>query len=218
MSLIDPISVPQLAARYPRDPGRLRHHLTTEPLLGYAALAEAARALPPSQVERRVHDAGNGEATAAVVPYLAEAGLLDGHRLTLHWEAIDAFKEAYPHLSVTQELFEIDRRRIGRLVGLPRRLGNHDQRRGPALGTQAGDVALEDHQLLLTLAKIRLEAGIVYAQQRLPLFDDISLFDEDLFDDPPFQVLDHLHLARKAGAWRGAPSRAGALHTPVLSG
>jgi hypothetical protein len=62
MSLIDPISVPQLAARYPRDPGRLRHHLTTEPLLGYAALAEAARALPPSQVERRVHDAGNGEA------------------------------------------------------------------------------------------------------------------------------------------------------------
>lgn len=43
---------------------------------------------------------------------LAEAGLLDGHRLTLHWEAIDAFKEAYPQLSVTQELFEIDRRRI----------------------------------------------------------------------------------------------------------
>ncbi|MBI3907124.1 MAG: AraC family transcriptional regulator, partial [Pseudomonas fluorescens] len=38
---------------------------------------------------------------------LAEAGLLDGHRLTLHWEAIDAFKESYPQLSVTQELFEI---------------------------------------------------------------------------------------------------------------
>jgi AraC family carnitine catabolism transcriptional activator len=29
---------------------------------------------------------------------LAEAGLLDGHRLTLHWEAIDAFKESYPQL------------------------------------------------------------------------------------------------------------------------
>lgn len=43
---------------------------------------------------------------------LAEAGLLDGHRLTLHWEAIDAFKESYPQLTVTQELFEIDRRRI----------------------------------------------------------------------------------------------------------
>ena len=43
---------------------------------------------------------------------LAEAGLLDGYRLTLHWEALDAFKESWPQLQVTQELFEIDRRRI----------------------------------------------------------------------------------------------------------
>jgi AraC family carnitine catabolism transcriptional activator len=43
---------------------------------------------------------------------LAEAGLFDGQRLTLHWEAIEAFRERYPRLSVTQELFEIDGRRI----------------------------------------------------------------------------------------------------------
>ena len=43
---------------------------------------------------------------------LAEAGLLQRQRLTLHWEAIDAFRERYPHLQVTQELFEIDGRRI----------------------------------------------------------------------------------------------------------
>ena len=43
---------------------------------------------------------------------LAEAGLLDGYRLTLHWEALEAFKESWPRLQVTQELFEIDRRRI----------------------------------------------------------------------------------------------------------
>jgi AraC family carnitine catabolism transcriptional activator len=43
---------------------------------------------------------------------LAQAGLLDNHRLTMHWEAIDAFKESWPKLQVTQELFEIDRRRI----------------------------------------------------------------------------------------------------------
>ncbi|MBM3108156.1 GlxA family transcriptional regulator [Pseudomonas sp. V1] len=48
--------------------------------------------------------------TGAMV--LAQAGLLDGHRVTLHWEAIEAFKERYPRLEVTQELFEIDRRRI----------------------------------------------------------------------------------------------------------
>jgi hypothetical protein len=66
MSLIDPISVPQLAARYPRAPGRLRHHLTTEPLLGYAALADAARALPPQQVERLGPDAAAGAASRPV--------------------------------------------------------------------------------------------------------------------------------------------------------
>lgn len=43
---------------------------------------------------------------------LAEAGLFAGQRLTLHWEAIEAFKERYPRLTVTQELFEIDGRRI----------------------------------------------------------------------------------------------------------
>lgn len=43
---------------------------------------------------------------------LAEAELFERQRLTLHWEAIDAFRERYPSLTVTQELFEIDGRRI----------------------------------------------------------------------------------------------------------
>ncbi|MDM8348814.1 GlxA family transcriptional regulator [Pseudomonas sp. sp1636] len=43
---------------------------------------------------------------------LAEAGLFGQQRLTLHWEAIEAFQERYPRLAVTQELFEIDGRRI----------------------------------------------------------------------------------------------------------
>lgn len=43
---------------------------------------------------------------------LAQAGLLADHRVTLHWEALEAFKESYPQLQATQELFEIDRQRI----------------------------------------------------------------------------------------------------------
>ena len=43
---------------------------------------------------------------------LAEAGLLDGYRATLHWEAVPAFIEQFPEVAVTQELFEIDRKRI----------------------------------------------------------------------------------------------------------
>lgn len=46
-------------------------------------------------------------------PYvLARAGLLDGHRCTIHWENFDSFREEFPDLAVTQELFEIDRTRF----------------------------------------------------------------------------------------------------------
>lgn len=43
---------------------------------------------------------------------LAQAGLMRGYRMTVHWEAIDSFIESYPGVDVSQELFEIDRRRI----------------------------------------------------------------------------------------------------------
>ncbi|TWI56518.1 AraC family carnitine catabolism transcriptional activator [Pseudomonas duriflava] len=48
--------------------------------------------------------------TGSVV--LATAGLLDGYRVTVHWEALAAFRESYPRLTVSQELYEIDGRRI----------------------------------------------------------------------------------------------------------
>ncbi len=43
---------------------------------------------------------------------LARAGLLDGHRCTLHWEHIPAFIEDFPDLDVRRTLYEIDRSRI----------------------------------------------------------------------------------------------------------
>lgn len=43
---------------------------------------------------------------------LADAGLLDGYRCTLHWENVEGFVENYPHLDVTATLFEIDRNRF----------------------------------------------------------------------------------------------------------
>ena len=43
---------------------------------------------------------------------LAEAGLLDGHRCTIHWEDIQPLSEDFPWLEVTSNLFEIDRKRI----------------------------------------------------------------------------------------------------------
>lgn len=42
---------------------------------------------------------------------LARAGLLDGHRCTIHWENVESFAEEFPQLDITATLFEIDRRR-----------------------------------------------------------------------------------------------------------
>ena len=47
---------------YPHNPVILSHHLADHPLLTRSALAEAAAELDPELVERRVHNARNGEA------------------------------------------------------------------------------------------------------------------------------------------------------------
>lgn len=39
---------------------------------------------------------------------LAEAGLLDGYRCTIHWENLPGFTEAFPDINITGGLFEID--------------------------------------------------------------------------------------------------------------
>jgi len=43
---------------------------------------------------------------------LAKAGLLDGYQSTIHWENHPSLLAEFPHLDVTQELFEIDRNRL----------------------------------------------------------------------------------------------------------
>jgi transcriptional regulator GlxA family with amidase domain len=43
---------------------------------------------------------------------LARAGLLDGHKCTIHWENLPGFVEEFPHIDVTADLFEVDRNRL----------------------------------------------------------------------------------------------------------
>lgn len=42
---------------------------------------------------------------------LAEAGQLEGHRCTIHWENRAGFRERFPHIECTGNVFEIDRKR-----------------------------------------------------------------------------------------------------------
>ena len=43
---------------------------------------------------------------------LARAGLLDGFRCTIHWENISSTREEFPHLQITDDIYEIDRNRF----------------------------------------------------------------------------------------------------------
>ncbi len=43
---------------------------------------------------------------------LARAGLLDGYRCTIHWENLAGFREDFPDIDATAEVYEIDRNRM----------------------------------------------------------------------------------------------------------
>ncbi|MBV7514719.1 AraC family transcriptional regulator with amidase-like domain [Pseudomonas sp. 478] len=121
---------------------------------------------------------------------LAEAGLLDGHRLTLHWEAIDAFKESYPQLSVTQELFEIDRRRItsaGGTASIDLMLDLIAQAHGPELAIQVSEQFVlgrirprKDHQ--------RMEVATRYGISNKKLVQVIGEMEQH--SEPPLSTLE----------------------------
>lgn len=59
--------------------------------------------------------ARNGTLLAAVDTgafLLAEAGVLDGHRATAHWETLPSMRETYPAVDVADETYVIDRGRM----------------------------------------------------------------------------------------------------------
>ena len=121
--------------------GALEAGTTLLVVAGFDPLTHVTPAL--IQWLRRLDNDGvtlGGIDTGSVV--LAQAGLLDGYRLTLHWEALEAFKESYPKLHVTQELFEIDRQRItcaGGTASIDLMLDLIAQAYGPELAIQVSE-------------------------------------------------------------------------------
>jgi AraC family carnitine catabolism transcriptional activator len=67
---------------------------------------------------------------------LAGAGLLDGYRVTLHWESVTTFRDQYPDIDVSEQLYVIDRDRItcaGGVAALDLMLHLIARRHGPGL-------------------------------------------------------------------------------------
>jgi transcriptional regulator GlxA family with amidase domain len=58
---------------------------------------------------RKVLRLGTIVIAVSTAPYLlANGGLLENRRCTIHWEYLDGFREDFPHLDITDELYEID--------------------------------------------------------------------------------------------------------------
>ncbi len=86
---------------------------------------------------------------------LALAGLLDGHRATIHWEELTGFTERFPDVDAVRERFMIDRNRItcsGAMAAFDLVLHLIGQAQGQAL-------ALEVAQLFMTRDSARSHTG-----------------------------------------------------------
>ncbi|WP_223422211.1 GlxA family transcriptional regulator [Tateyamaria pelophila] len=94
----------------------------------HGGLAEASGhtlIVMPSYGVRRIAPRDVGRALFKVAPHygrlagfdtgswlLAQAGLLDGYRATIHWDELTAFSERFPDVEAVRERFVIDRDRI----------------------------------------------------------------------------------------------------------
>lgn len=122
---------------------------------------------------------------------LAESGLLRREPVTLHWEAIPAFMESYPVVSVTQELFEIGERRItcaGGTASLDMMLHLIGREHGSELAVQVSEQFAQgrirdrsDHQ--------RMEIATRYGIHNKRLAQALSIMETHLSDLLPIETL-----------------------------
>lgn len=73
---------------------------------------------------------------------LAKAGVLDGHRCTIHWDHLPEFVEAFPDLTLEHGLYVIDRKRLtcaGGTAGMDMAIDMIEREHGHALAVKVSD-------------------------------------------------------------------------------
>jgi transcriptional regulator GlxA family with amidase domain len=92
---------------------------------------------------RKTARSGTVLAGISAGPYIvADAGLLDGHRATIHWDHRDDFEERYPAIVHQEALFVIDRQRItcaGGMAGMDLAIELIRRDHGHDLAARLGD-------------------------------------------------------------------------------
>ena len=145
------------------------------------------------RMDRKGADIG---AICTATHLLAQAGLLDGYRCTIHWENLPSFCENFPEIDVTTELFEIDRNRFtcsGGTAAIDLMLNMITRQYGHELAAHVADQFMHerirdqhDHQRMSLPARL----GVRHPK----LLAVISLMEKNL-EEP----LGRVELARSAG-------------------
>ena len=120
---------------------------------------------------------------------LAEAGLLDGHRATIHWEELTRFAERFPEVEALRERFVLDRDRItcsGAMAAFDLVMHLIGRDHGQAL-------ALEVAQLFMTRDSARSHAGGASSSSRV-VNQALALMQEHL--EEPLSISE---IARRTG-------------------
>lgn len=137
---------------------------------GFEPERQAAAALAPALRRLARHGVTlGGIDTGAVL--LARAGLLEAHRATLHWEALASFRDRFPDVEATDELYEIDRNRITCAGGI----ATVDLMLALMGLWQGRDLALSVAELMVH-GRLRVPSQ----QQRLAVHDRLRLLDPRL--------------------------------------
>ncbi|GHE21119.1 GlxA family transcriptional regulator [Halomonas urumqiensis] len=104
--------------------------------------AEATVSFQDRAVLRRIAAHGGWLGGLDTAPFiLARAGVLEGHRVALHWESVPAFRLEFPELEISPARFEFDATRLtgsGGAASIDMMLEWIEQAYGPALADAVG--------------------------------------------------------------------------------
>ena len=113
---------------------------------------------------------------------LARAGLLAGYRCTIHWENMAGFREQFPEVVLTQELFEIDRDRFtcaGGTASLDLMLTLIAQRHGKSLASDISEEFLCE-RIRGRHDRQRVPLRLTLGTSQPKLMDAVSLMEANL--------------------------------------
>jgi len=131
---------------------------------------------------------------------LAKAGLLDGYRCTLHWENIASMREEFPHLNITDDIYEIDRNRYTCAGGTtPIDMMHHliSRQYGRQLAASISEAILVDHVRNMTdRQRVPLRQQIGTSQPKLT--EAVMLMEANI-EDPltPDELSGFVNISRR---------------------